>query len=181
MTAPVESVSFTLAVLAKPWQRAQHKGKQYFTPAESRAFKALVRDTFALHCGRSWRLDGQYALNVTALLPDWHTRDWDNIGKNVGDSLNGVAYRDDNQVVDGRVRKFVLPNIDGSPNVSVTVLVERIGDWPVKRKRVNTAVPVAGGVMHVHGERKPNARDMRAFKALGEAAAAHMRGGRSVR
>jgi len=132
MTAPTESVSFTLDVLAKPWQRAQHKGKQYFTPAESRAFKALVRDTFALRCGRGWRLDGMYRLGITANLPDWHTRDWDNIGKNIGDALNGVAWHDDNQVVDGHVLKCVI----GVVSVSIEVL--RIGDWPVKRKAVPT-------------------------------------------
>ena len=32
--------------------------------------------------------------------------DWDNIGKTVCDALNGIAYKDDAMVVDGRVRKF---------------------------------------------------------------------------
>ena len=32
--------------------------------------------------------------------------DWDNIGKIVSDALNGIAYRDDSQVVDSRVRKI---------------------------------------------------------------------------
>lgn len=32
--------------------------------------------------------------------------DWDNIGKIVCDALNGIAYRDDSQIVDGLVRKF---------------------------------------------------------------------------
>lgn len=32
--------------------------------------------------------------------------DYDNIGKVVCDSLNGIAYRDDAQIVDGLVRKF---------------------------------------------------------------------------
>ena len=31
--------------------------------------------------------------------------DWDNIGKTVADALNGIAYHDDKQVVDGFVRK----------------------------------------------------------------------------
>lgn len=31
--------------------------------------------------------------------------DWDNIGKAVSDALNGVAYQDDDQVIDGRVRR----------------------------------------------------------------------------
>ena len=32
--------------------------------------------------------------------------DWDNVGKVICDSLNGIAYRDDAQVVDSMVRKF---------------------------------------------------------------------------
>lgn len=32
--------------------------------------------------------------------------DWDNVGKCVCDSLNKIAYHDDSNVVDGRVRKF---------------------------------------------------------------------------
>lgn len=31
--------------------------------------------------------------------------DWDNVGKIIGDALNGIAYLDDNQVADGRVIK----------------------------------------------------------------------------
>lgn len=36
--------------------------------------------------------------------------DWDNIGKIVCDSLNNIAYHDDNQVVDAQVRKFFSEN-----------------------------------------------------------------------
>ena len=32
--------------------------------------------------------------------------DWDNIGKVVCDALNGIAYRDDAQIVNSMVRKF---------------------------------------------------------------------------
>ena len=43
--------------------------------------------------------------------------DWDNIGKIVCDSLNGIAYRDDSQVVDSMVRKFY----SDQPRVIVTI------------------------------------------------------------
>ena len=36
--------------------------------------------------------------------------DWDNIGKIVCDALNGIAYRDDSQIVDGRTIKFYAEN-----------------------------------------------------------------------
>jgi Holliday junction resolvase RusA-like endonuclease len=45
--------------------------------------------------------------NKAGLKPDAPARpkgkDWDNVGKAVSDALNGVAYVDDDQVVDGRV------------------------------------------------------------------------------
>ena len=43
--------------------------------------------------------------------------DWDNVGKVVCDSLNGIAYRDDAQVVDCQVRKFY----GDTPKVIVTI------------------------------------------------------------
>jgi len=41
--------------------------------------------------------------------------DWDNVGKAVCDALNGIAWGDDAQVVDGRVRKKYIeaPEIPG--------------------------------------------------------------------
>ena len=43
--------------------------------------------------------------------------DWDNVGKIVCDSLNGIAYHDDAQIVDSMVRKFYSE----SPRVDVVV------------------------------------------------------------
>lgn len=43
--------------------------------------------------------------------------DWDNIGKIVCDSLNGIAYHDDAAVVDAQVRKFYAEK----PRVDVTI------------------------------------------------------------
>ena len=43
--------------------------------------------------------------------------DWDNIGKIVCDSLNGIAYHDDVQIVDAQVRKFY----GETPRVVVTI------------------------------------------------------------
>lgn len=43
--------------------------------------------------------------------------DWDNIGKIIADSLNEIAYKDDVQIVDGRVSKFY----SDKPRVEVTI------------------------------------------------------------
>lgn len=42
--------------------------------------------------------------------------DWDNVGKVFCDALNGIAYRDDSQIVGALVRKFY-----GMPRVEVTI------------------------------------------------------------
>ena len=43
--------------------------------------------------------------------------DWDNIGKIISDALNGIAYHDDTQIVDARVRKYY----SASPRVEVKI------------------------------------------------------------
>lgn len=43
--------------------------------------------------------------------------DYDNIGKIINDALNGIAYHDDSQIVDGLVRKFYSDN----PRVKVII------------------------------------------------------------
>jgi Holliday junction resolvase RusA-like endonuclease len=51
------------------------------------------------------RRDG--SLGAVGLRSPWPTKrpDWDNVAKLVADSLNGLAYRDDAQIVDARVVK----------------------------------------------------------------------------
>lgn len=48
--------------------------------------------------------------------------DWDNIGKIITDALNGLAYKDDKQIVDARVIKLY------GDKPKVEVLLEEIGD-----------------------------------------------------
>lgn len=48
--------------------------------------------------------------------------DFDNVGKIICDSLNGIAYHDDAQIVDGRVRKFYSK----TPRVVVTLSDQEI-------------------------------------------------------
>lgn len=48
----------------------------------------------------------------------WVKPDWDNIGKLGGDALNGYPWRDDAQIIDGRVRKHY-----GEPRTEVEILL----------------------------------------------------------
>ena len=54
--------------------------------------------------------------------------DWDNIGKAVCDALNGVAWKDDAQVIDARVRKRYADDEDGdeAPYLRVVVRAYRL-------------------------------------------------------
>ena len=49
-------------------------------------------------------LRGSVRVVIDVYLAGGHIPDWDNCGKSVCDSLNGIAWVDDRQVVDGRVR-----------------------------------------------------------------------------
>lgn len=55
--------------------------------------------------------------------------DWDNIGKAVCDALNGIAYKDDSQVVSANVYKVWAS--DGLPKVVVSIgeFVVNIGEF----------------------------------------------------
>jgi hypothetical protein len=68
--------------------------------------------------------------------------DWDNYAKLVADALEGIAFANDAQVVDGRCRKH--PAADGRPRLEVLIEGEP-GKRPQPRpKRVGRAklVPV---------------------------------------
>ena len=43
---------------------------------------------------------------IDRLIRPTRKPDWDNVGKIICDALNGIAYRDDAQIVDALVRKF---------------------------------------------------------------------------
>ena len=62
--------------------------------------------------------------------------DWDNVGKIVSDALNGIAYRDDSQIVDARVVKRYSDN----PMVKVSVWLTSCASFRLRRpKRSITA------------------------------------------
>ena len=47
--------------------------------------------------------------------------DWDNIGKIICDSLNGIAYADDKQIVDGGVHKYYCKDEINQPITVVRI------------------------------------------------------------
>lgn len=96
------------------------------TPKKTASYENLVKTEFRLQCGgvkfpddamldvrvfayytipKSVSKKKRAAMLARQIRPT-KKPDFDNIGKVVCDSLNGIAYRDDAQVVDAMVRKF---------------------------------------------------------------------------
>ena len=78
------------------------------------ALDMRIRAYFAIPASGSKK---QRAQKVQGAIRPTQKPDWDNIGKIIADSLNGVAYRDDSQIVDAQVRKF----FGTEPRVEVTI------------------------------------------------------------
>lgn len=113
------------------------------TPKETAQYENLVRLEYKAQCGDFMFEDGKpiYTLidcfmtipasaskKKQAGMLDGEIRpmkkpDFDNVGKIICDSLNGIAYRDDSQIVDGHVRKFYGQR----PHVVVT-----LSDQPIE-------------------------------------------------
>lgn len=96
------------------------------TPDQTVVYENLIKTEFLGQCGRmkfsdeamlDVRIFAYYAVPKSASkkkraamlshkIRPTKKPDFDNIGKVVCDSLNGIAYRDDAQIVDSMVRKF---------------------------------------------------------------------------
>lgn len=125
--------------------RFNAKMKRTFTPKETTSYEERVRSAYlrTLAPGgnvsvsdlrptvRPVRLDIIAYVPIAASVskraraamlgaPCLKTPDYDNIGKIIGDALNGIAWADDKQVYDGRVRKFWSE----TGGVEVTIEVE---------------------------------------------------------
>lgn len=96
-----------------------------YTPKKTAMFENLVRLEYENQCGYKYEDDSMLSLLVIAYfsIPKSASKkrkammqegiirptvkpDADNLVKAVADSLNGIAYRDDKQIVDCQVRKF---------------------------------------------------------------------------
>lgn len=96
-----------------------------YTPKKTAMFENLVRLEYESQCGYKYEDDNMLSLLVIAYfsIPKSTSKkrkammqegiirptvkpDADNLVKAVADSLNGIAYRDDKQIVDCQVRKF---------------------------------------------------------------------------
>ena len=118
------------------WRSDGGRGRYYgITPDATVAAETAIALTARQHWQEPW--EGAIELSVTAYLPipaSWsakrraeatrglirpsgHNYDWDNLGKLVSDALNGIAYKDDCQIVRAVVSKWYALD----PRTEVTV------------------------------------------------------------
>lgn len=103
-----------------------------YTPKKTADYESLVRACAAVEMGSRALLEGPLVVNVSAHLPipqSWSRKkreaaiypigkpDSDNFLKAACDSLNGVVYADDSQIVDARVVKLY----SDKPHLTITV------------------------------------------------------------
>lgn len=104
------------------------KGGWAYTPAKTASYENLVKLSYdgPMHEG-PLQVDikayfkipksttkKNFLLMVSQMILPTKRPDWDNIGKIICDALNDIAYHDDSQVIDGRVRKYYSeePRVD---------------------------------------------------------------------
>lgn len=121
----------------RPRFRNVGKYVQTYTPDQTVSYENLVKLEYRRQCkDAKFPKEAELDIRVTAyyaipkstskkkaqLMRERKIRptkkpDWDNVGKIVCDSLNGIAYHDDAQIVDAQVRKFYSDD----PRVVVTI------------------------------------------------------------
>ena len=115
-------VAFDVPIRPEPWRRAGSNGARRYMDPKSRAYKKAIADA----CIDAMRdqcvkpaTDGDLYLWCLFEKRDARRCDGDNAYKAIADALNGIAYKDDRQVVDGRFHTIHRAAVD---RVSVAVL-----------------------------------------------------------
>lgn len=107
-----------------------------YTPDDTRDYEEEVRIAFIAAGGRVIANDDPVAITISAYYPIPKSArksiqaqmrdnvllpmvkpDWDNVGKIICDALNGVAWKDDTQIVNAIVQKWY----DDNPRVIVRI------------------------------------------------------------
>ncbi len=120
--------------VAKARPRFNTKTGVAYTPKKTKSFETLVKEIAYEHFDAP--LEGPIRVDIVFCFQrpkskmwkkkpmprEWKaTRpDWDNLGKAVCDALNGIAYRDDGQLVDVRIRKYICSG-DEKPHTEIII------------------------------------------------------------
>jgi len=118
----MRSVSFIIPGIPTAWARARTHGKIHFTPGKQRYAMSVIQTIAHEVMAGQNAISVPVSMTIFAVWPwpkSWSEKkrrkqgahyktskpDADNVGKLVSDSLNGIVFNDDAQVVDMRVIK----------------------------------------------------------------------------
>lgn len=130
----MKEIYFTVKGKVQPKQRPRVYRNKYtgqvhaMTPKKTVEYEEKVRGAYLEECGRT-KFEGavQMIVNVYSRIPSGTSKknfekmlrgeirptkkngDVDNLFKAISDSLNGLAYDDDSQIVDAVIHKFYAP------------------------------------------------------------------------
>jgi crossover junction endodeoxyribonuclease RusA len=94
--------SYTLDGPPVPKARPRFSHGRAFTPPKTRAFEAKVGRAAQIALGGMlWPLDERYRIDCHFFYPDARRRDSSNCLKSVEDGMNGIAWNDDCQIIEG--------------------------------------------------------------------------------
>lgn len=113
------------------WQRAGRKGGFTYTPTKTRNAEHHIKFVVS----QLWKgapLDEPLDLEVIVFSEKPKSKpkrvilpavkpDWDNLGKLIGDALNGILWKDDALIVDGAVRKRYCGEAYPQPGYLITL------------------------------------------------------------
>lgn len=103
---PCNAVEFELLIPPQPKGRHRTGRGHTYTPAKTVAYEAAVKQAWLKVCPGvpEWPMDAWISAEI-AFAVARSSQDLDNLAKAVLDALNGVAYKDDSQVIDLTLRK----------------------------------------------------------------------------
>lgn len=114
-----KSVLFTALGQPKPKQRPKVFRGRGVTPVETVEAEKQIRDAFLREFPLWEPLSGPVDVKIAFYMTDRRRVDWDNLAKLVCDALNGVAFKDDAQIVRCVVDKILptrkVPGANGRP------------------------------------------------------------------
>ena len=125
---PVDEIPF------KQRPKFTRAGRAY-TPKKTLRFEKQIRDAWRERYGDSFAgFEGPVSVQIETSRPlcksnpkywagrqDLKKPDFDNLGKVVCDALNGLAYKDDAQVFEAKVRKFPFTPYGTKPRLLVRI------------------------------------------------------------
>jgi Holliday junction resolvase RusA-like endonuclease len=118
----MRSISFIIPGIPTAWARARTHGKIHFTPGKQRYAMSVIQTIAHEAMAGQNAISVPVSMTIFAVWPwpkSWSEKkrrkqgahyktskpDADNVGKLVSDSLNGIVFNDDAQIVDMRVIK----------------------------------------------------------------------------